>query len=204
MAVVHRRRSRRWCGLIVAVWLVSCHGKQDNPYESATPEATAQWKRVRLPLPSGTQFLISQGAFGRASHSQRGIEYRWDFDVPYGTPVVSVDIGTVIGVREPHQGGGCDARFSEVPNSILVKHADGTVAQYVHVESRVVVGQKVDAGAVIAMTGKSGFICTPQLDFLVYRSDQTLYDSAKPESIPVRFAGLPGELAAAKVSGVVP
>jgi hypothetical protein len=41
----------------------------------------------------------------------------------------------------------------------------------------------------------NGFICTPQLDFLIFRSDQTLYDSPNRESIPLRFEGLPHEIA---------
>jgi murein DD-endopeptidase MepM/ murein hydrolase activator NlpD len=189
----------RWLGVLV---LVACRAK--NPYESASAETAAQWKRVRLPLASGTHILVSQGAFGSGSHSQKGVEYRWDFDVPYGTPVISVEPGTVLAVVEPHQGGGCDPKYSEVPNSILVQHADRTVAQYVHVDSRVKVGQRVAEGETIAVTAENGFICTPQLDFLVFRSDETLYNSPKRESIPLRFAGLPNERATQGVSSVVP
>jgi murein DD-endopeptidase MepM/ murein hydrolase activator NlpD len=192
---------------LLAVGLVigagGCHSKRANPYESASAETIATWKRVRLPLQSGTHFVISQGAFGRASHDQKGIEYRWDFDVPYGTPVVAVEGGTVFAVREPHRGGGCDPKYSEVPSSILVKHADGTVAQYVHVDGRVTVGQIVKPGEVIAVTAMNGFICTPQLDFLIFRSDQTLYESPKRESIPTRFEGLPREIAAEGFAGAV-
>jgi murein DD-endopeptidase MepM/ murein hydrolase activator NlpD len=182
----------------------ACKSGSRNPYESASAETVAHWKEVRVPLASGTKFYVSQGAFGRNSHSQMGIEYRWDFDVPYGTPVVAVDSGTVIAVREPHQGGGCDPKFSEVPNSILVRNADGTVAQYVHVEPRVAVGQAARVGEVIAVTARNGFICSPQLDFLVYRSEETLYDSPNRESIPLRFAGLPNERATEGLSRVTP
>lgn len=189
---------------VLLPFILSCTSKPTNPYESASPEAVARWKQVRVPLASGTRFRISQGAFGKGSHHQTGVEYRWDFDVPYGTPVVALENGVVVGVREPHQGGGCDPKFSEVPNSILVKHGDGTVAQFVHVESRVSVGQSVKQGDAIAVTAMNGFICTPQLDFLVYRSDQTLYDSPNRESIPLRFKGLPRELATEGISGIVP
>jgi murein DD-endopeptidase MepM/ murein hydrolase activator NlpD len=181
-----------------------CRPKRQNPYESASPEVMAQWKRVRVPLPSGTRFTISQGAFGKGTHDQKGIEYRWDFDVPYGTNVVSIENGTVIEVNEPHRGGGCDSKFNEFPSSILVKDDDGAVAQYVHIESRVVPRQLVKQGEVIAVTAKNGFICTPQLDFLVFRSDRTLYGSPQRESLPLRFEGLPRELAAEGTTAVVP
>src|SRR5579864_7569640 len=42
----------------------------------------------------------------------------------------------------------------------------------VHVESRVV-GQGLKPGDVVAVIAMNGFICTPQLDFLIYRSDET-------------------------------
>jgi murein DD-endopeptidase MepM/ murein hydrolase activator NlpD len=199
-------RFRRAWGRVVLIVVATgaCKPGSRNPYESASAETVAHWKEVRVPLPSGTKFYVSQGAFGRNSHSQKGIEYRWDFDVPYGTAVVAVDSGTVIAVREPHQGGGCDPKFNEVPNSIMVRNADGTVAQYVHVEPRVAVGQAVRVGEAIAVTAMNGFICTPQLDFLVYRSEQTLYDSPNRESLPLRFAGLPNERASEGLSSVTP
>ncbi len=183
---------------------LGCRSRHPNPYESASADAMSQWKRVQLPLPSHTRFVISQGAFGRGSHHDSGIEYRWDFDVPYGTPVVAVEAGTVTAVVEPHKGGGCDPKYGAVPNSILIRHADGTVAQYVHVASRVVAGQAVQQNDVVAVTAMNGFICTPQLDFLIYRSDQTLYDSPNRQSLPLRFRGLPDELAREGLSSVVP
>jgi murein DD-endopeptidase MepM/ murein hydrolase activator NlpD len=147
--------------------------------------------------------VLSQGAFGKSSHHQKGIEYRWDFDVPYGTPVVSVEDGIVVGVNDSSEGG-CDPKFAEVPGSVLVRHSDGTVAQYVHVERRVDKGQTVARGQAVAVTARNGFHCTPQLDFLIFRSEDTLYNSPRRESIPLRFEGLPKELAVEGYSGAVP
>jgi murein DD-endopeptidase MepM/ murein hydrolase activator NlpD len=197
-----RRVSTRRLVLVALLVIAGCRPK--NPYESAPPGAVAGWKRVKVPLASGTRFVVSQGAFGRDSHNQKGIEYRWDFDVPYGTPVLAVDDGTVLGVYEPHQGGGCDPKFSEVPSSVRVEHADGTVAQYVHIDSRVSVGQIVKTGDVVAVTANNGFHCTPQLDFLVFRSRQTLYESPRRESIPLRFQGLPRDLATQGLATTAP
>jgi murein DD-endopeptidase MepM/ murein hydrolase activator NlpD len=184
--------------------LGACRSHPDNPYEGATPEQASRFKRVRVPLQSGTRFVVSQGAFGKGSHHQKGIEYRWDFDVPYGTPVVSVQDGVVIGMHDSTEGG-CDPKFAETPGSILVRNSDGSVAQYVHVERRVYKGQSVSGGEVIAATAKNGFHCTPQLDFLIFRSEDTLYESPHRESIPLRFEGLPQkELALEGTRGVVP
>jgi murein DD-endopeptidase MepM/ murein hydrolase activator NlpD len=172
-----------------------------NAYESGDP---ARYKRVGLPLSSGTAFVISQGAFGRASHSEKGNEYQWDFDVPYGTRVVAVEAGVVIDVWEPDGGGGCDAKYSNDAHNVKVRHADGTVAQYVHVDSRVRVGETVQRGQTIAATAENGWICQPQLHFGIYRSERTLYSSPQRESIPVRFDGLPSGLAKERLRATVP
>src|SRR5689334_8731731 len=123
----------RRCAFLLVVLVGLCGdgcASRSNPYKAASATIAASFKLVRAPFISGTRFIVSQGAFGADSHHQKGIEYRWDFDVPYGTQVAAVESGIVIGVREPHQGGGCDPKYSEVPNSILIKHVDGTVAQY--------------------------------------------------------------------------
>jgi murein DD-endopeptidase MepM/ murein hydrolase activator NlpD len=196
------RMSRRVAVLLLAL-TVGCPRKP-NAYEDATASERAQFKRVRLPLPSGTSFYVSQGAFGAATHGEKGNEYQWDFDVPYGTPVVAVEAGTVIDVWEPRKGGGCDSKFNDVAHNVKVRHSDGTVAQYVHVESRVRVGDQVAEAQPIAITAENGFICRPQLHFGVYRSAETLYDSPKRESIPLRFVGLVDETARQGARGVAP
>jgi murein DD-endopeptidase MepM/ murein hydrolase activator NlpD len=192
----------RFAVLLLAL-LLACSRKA-NPYEDASAADRAQFKRVRVPLPSGTSFYVSQGAFGKATHAEKGNEYQWDFDVPYGTPVVAVEDGQVIDVWEPRKGGGCDAKFSDAAHNVKVKHADGTVAQYVHVESKVRVGDGVTEGQIIALTANNGFHCQPQLHFGVYRSVDTLYTSPRRETVPLRFVGLPDEIARQDAHGVVP
>lgn len=171
--------------------LFSCAHVRSTPYEASTAEQRATFKKVALPLPSGTHFKISQGAFGLNTHHDLGHEYTWDFDVPFGTPVLAVEDGTVLQVWEPDLGGGCDAKYNSSPHNLKIKHADGTVAQYVHINSLVKVGDIVKQGQQIAVTTKNGFICTPQLDFGIYLDEQHLYGSGQMKSIPLLFEGLP-------------
>jgi len=177
--------------LLCLLAIAACRPRS-TPYETSTPEQRAQFKRVIIPLPSGTHFKISQGAFGTSTHNDPGHEYTWDFDVPFGTPVLSVEDGKVLAVWEPNSGGGCDAKFNNNAHNVKVKHSDGTVAQYVHVDSRVKVGSTVKKGQEIAVTAKNGFICTPQLDFGIYQDADHTFGSAGPvRTIPLLFDGLP-------------
>jgi murein DD-endopeptidase MepM/ murein hydrolase activator NlpD len=156
-------------------------------------------------LPPGTHFKVSQGAFGCCTHNDPGHEYTWDFDVPFGTPVLSVDDGKVIQVWEPNQGGGCDPKYNDSPHNIKIEHADGTVAQYVHVKSLVHEGDLVQKRQQIAVTAMNGFICTPQLDFGIFQDRHHLYGSGQMRNIPLLFEGLPdGGMAHEGYTGAVP
>jgi murein DD-endopeptidase MepM/ murein hydrolase activator NlpD len=184
--------------------LAGCAHGPANPYESASTIERSSFKPVRIPLPSGTRFRISQGAFGRYTHHDPGHEYTWDFDVPYGTPVLSVEDGDVLFVWEPPGEGGCDPKFNDSPHDIQIRHDDGTVAQYVHVQSEVKVGDRVVRGQRIAVTAKNGFICTPQLDFGIYQDTAHLPQSSQMRNIPLLFEGLPdGGLAREGYEGTV-
>ena len=192
--------------LIVILFHFGCSSLQkNNPYEAATLLQANQFKRTRLPFPPRTNFLISQGAFGRQSHIEQGNEYSWDFDVPLGTSVVAVEDGKVIDVWEPNLGGGCDEKYNNTAHNIKVQHEDGSVAQYVHVASQIKLGEEVREGQVIATTAVNGWICQPQLHFGIYRSKDQLYNSTHRETLPLLFDGLPKQgLAAPGISGTVP
>jgi murein DD-endopeptidase MepM/ murein hydrolase activator NlpD len=180
--------------LVSSSWIPGCATAPRSPapevpvrQEPPTPPA----KEVRLPFRAGTRFRVSQGPFGKASHSEKGNEYQWDFDVPYGTRVISVEAGQVIEVWAPRRGGGCDPRHSANAHNIKIRHSDGSVAQYVHVAARVKAGENVREGEWIAVTAKNGWICQPQLHFGIYRDEKKLYSSPERESIPLRFRALP-------------
>ncbi len=192
--------------LFFTVCLVGCSSVPHRDlYESATPVQMASFKRVRLPFLANTKFKVSQGAFGLESHMEPGNEYSWDFDVPVGTPVVSVENGIVLEVWEPNSGGDCEPVFTNLAHNIKVEHEDGTVAQYVHTSAKVKMGELVREGQVIGVTAINGWICKPQLHFSVYRSKENLYQSPDRETVPLSFDGLPQLGKASKgITGRVP
>jgi murein DD-endopeptidase MepM/ murein hydrolase activator NlpD len=181
--------------LLLALFMPGLYACATNPYESATAEAAAGFLKVHVPFPPQTQFYISQGAFGRQSHDEIGNEFSWDFDVPYGTTVTAVREGTVLEVWEPRQKGGCDPKFSSLAHNVKIQHPDGTVAQYVHIQSVVKKGDQVRAGQKIAETAENGWICRPQLHFGIYKSSNQLYESPRRQTVPVYFIEIPGGIA---------
>ncbi|MES2768656.1 MAG: M23 family metallopeptidase [Bdellovibrionota bacterium] len=172
-----------------------------NPYLNTDSSA---YKKISIPLNSGTAFFVSQGTFGKASHSEPGNEYSWDFDVPFGSDVISVEDGKVIEIWAPNKGGGCNSKYSELAHNIKIKSSDGTVAQYVHVEAIIKQNQNVKRGQVIARTANNGFLCRPQLHFGIYNSESELYRSPTRKTLPLYFEGIENGLALEGHSYIAP
>lgn len=189
----------------IAAGVSGCAHTSNNVYERSTTEQRAHFKKVMLPLPLETKFKISSGAFACCTHNLPGFEYAWDFDVPYATPVISVEDGSVIQVWEPNRGGGCDRRLNDSAHNIKIAAKDGTVAQYVHVQSKVRIGDIVKKGQVIAVTANNGFHCVPQLHFNIFQDREHIPEQGKAKTIPILFEGLPdGGVAHEGFEGRVP
>ncbi len=165
-----------------------------DPYSRGTLDDHLKYKHTIIPLRSTQTFEVTQGAFGRDSHSEKGNEYSWDFAVPFGTEVIAVEGGRIIDVYEPNgsRPGGCDPNLANFAHNIKVEHLDGTVAQYVHVNAILPKGSSVTRGQTIAKTANNGWLCQPHLHFSVFRSKDHLYDSPNRETLPLYFEQVPG------------
>lgn len=184
-----------WMALLSAVTVAtSCTHGDLSPYEGVSAVDIRAFKRLPIPLPPGTVTKVRQGAFGKSSHNEAGNQYNWDFEVPLGTSVLAVADGVVTYVSQPSVGG-CDAKYANSANVLQIKLADGTVAQYLHVETTLKPGNHVTKGQTIAHTGVSGWLCYPHVHFGVYASDHQLYSSPDRKTLPIFFVGISDGLA---------
>lgn len=138
-----------------------------------------------LPYAPGTAFRITQGYNGTYSHTGPE-QYALDWKMPVGTPVHAARDGVIVKIKDDSDKGGPDRQYENCANYILIRHTDGTLANYAHLQrgsSKVVLGQKVKAGDWIACSGNSGFSTGPHLHFAVFRTK----NGSERESIPVRF-----------------
>jgi murein DD-endopeptidase MepM/ murein hydrolase activator NlpD len=97
--------------------------------------------------------------FGKKPNGERndGI----NLAVPEGTPVKAAEDGTVI-----YSGN----ELKSYGNLILIRHADGWVSAYAHNrELTVNRGDQVRRGEIVAMSGMSGGVTTPQVHFELRR-----------------------------------
>jgi murein DD-endopeptidase MepM/ murein hydrolase activator NlpD len=142
-----------------------------------------------LPYPAGGAYPVSQGFHGKYSHTG-GDCFSIDFKMPEGSPVHAAREGVVVGTKDDSNIGGSSKKYEWDANYILIKHSDGTLGHYVHLQKdgvTVKVGDEVRAGQLIGRSGNTGHSTGPHLHFAVFKA-QT---GKQRETIPVKFRTTP-------------
>lgn len=139
-----------------------------------------------IPYQAGEQYGIGQGYGGKFSHFMEGKTHAIDFTMKVGTSICAARDGVVLEVKEDSDKHGKTYKYHEYGNYIIVYHTDGSMANYFHLKkngSKVKVGDKVEAGQVIALSGNTGWSSGPHLHFQVYAFDKDM----EVKSIPTKF-----------------
>jgi len=137
----------------------------------------------QLPYSEDAEFMVGQGFQGEATHQGK---YAIDWDMPVGTLVRAARGGIVMEVAENFRAGRPDPALKTKANYVKIKHEDGTIGNYVHLDHngvRVKLGDLVRAGDVIARSGDTGYSTGPHLHFEVYSATREL----SMRTIPVEF-----------------
>lgn len=138
-----------------------------------------------LPFPSGRVFPVSQGFHGKYSHTG-GDAYSIDFKMPEGSPVNAAREGVVVGIKDDSDIGGPDKKYEWDANYILIRHSDGTLGHYVHLQKagcRVKIGQKVKVGQWIGLSGNTGHSTGAHLHFAVFKAQS----GKQRQTIPIKY-----------------
>lgn len=130
---------------------------------------------------------IDQAFGGKYSHSEEHSFHAVDLSMDLGTPVLAARAGVVMSVESDFHGAGTDiSKYGDRANHIRVLHPDGTMAVYAHLELESVtvsVGDRVQAGELMARSGNTGFSTGPHLHFVIQRNR-----GGRLVSIPFQFS----------------
>jgi murein DD-endopeptidase MepM/ murein hydrolase activator NlpD len=159
------------------------HARFGDPDARPTPYA------YRVPFRAGKTFTVLQGFHGAFSHRGSN-EYAIDFDCPVATPVLAARPGIVVAANASAVGSGTTPDFLEYrrTNFVLILHDDGTLGEYMHLAPsgvRATVGQRVERGDELALSGNTGFSSTPHLHFQVMTAAT---DGVSAQSFPFELA----------------
>src|SRR5436190_3460412 len=139
----------------------------------------------RLPYAAGNRYKVSQGYSGSFSHKGSN-QYAIDWQMPEGTPDFAARDGLVVKVKDDSNTGGSSMKYDPFNNYVLIRHNDGTLGHYCHLQKGGVTvkpGQAVKAGQLIAHSGNTGFSSGPHLHFSVFKTK----DGRERISLPVKF-----------------
>jgi len=139
-----------------------------------------------LPFEAGRSFRVTQGYNGTLTHFDQD-QYAVDFAMPEGTAVCAARAGVVVDLEESYKTGGPSKKHKSRVNFVSIAHDDGTIGEYHHLRQNgvlVEIGQRVEAGQRIALSGNTGYSTIPHLHFGVYSP----VDGKRLQSHPVAFA----------------
>lgn len=135
-----------------------------------------------LPYPTGKAYKIDQGYNGNSTHQGK---YALDFHMDEGTEISAIRNGLVVEAIESNKKGCPEDYCAQYNNYILILHDDGTFADYSHLQKNgalVKPGEKVKAGQIIGLSGKTGIASGPHLHLEVYTMSWE-----GQQSIPVKY-----------------
>lgn len=165
-----------WATAVAVLLLVGCRSLSPDQYGESVAGCDGQIysdpaeSPYVLPFAVGETFMTGLTNCSSSYHGPgEPDQYAFDFDMPVGTPFTAARAGTVFKVVEdaPSNGGGAG-------NYVIIDHQDGTYGLYYHSPQDgidVQVGDEVEQGDVLGVTGRSGLAGYPHLHFIVVKGD---------------------------------
>ena len=126
-----------------------------------------------LPFENKKKVFLIQAYESKMSHKG---ERALDFKISKGTKICAAREGVVIATRNDSDEGGLKPENLSDGNYITIQHKDGSVAHYWHLQKdgvMVNVGDTINNGQYIGLSGNTGYSAFPHLHFEVqgYDSD---------------------------------
>ena len=174
----------RWCSIFV---LLPIAVFSQQPY-SVTDLKNGKNKTdssyiYTLPFEHRKKVFLIQGYESMFSHKG---EKALDFKVKKGTTICAARDGVVESARKDSDNGGLKPENLSDGNYVSVRHADGSVAWYWHLQKNGVlvnIGDTIKTSQPIGLSGNTGYSAFPHLHFEVQG-----YDAAgKYGQLPTRF-----------------
>lgn len=169
--------------LFILLLFSSCAVVQNNEFVSRAEALMGDHYHVySLPYEKGKAYFVVQGYESMFSHKG---DYAIDFKMKEGTKVLAARDGVVVFARENNTMGGMSRKYVGKGNGITIRHKDGTYAHYWHLQHNgalVDVGDAVQEGQWIGLSGHTGFSAFPHLHFEVTRQARISRDD-----LPVLF-----------------
>ena len=128
-----------------------------------------------------------------SGYNHRGIDY-FVFPFPWkllddgAIEVRAAAAGTLVGKADGNNDRSCSMSAPDTPNYVTIRHADNTIAYYLHMKNGSVttlpIGTAIAAGAVLGRVGSSGISTGPHLHFELRASSASNAAVIEPHTGP--------------------
>lgn len=172
---------RQIFSIAVTLGEIICNSSFGDPMESG----------YILPFEVGKSFNVNQSYCPSNPAWGHNNWFAYDFEMPIGTKILAMKGGEVIGFVESNNDG---TRVCGEENLILILQDDGAVASYYHLTKNGVLvnlGQEVNRGDVIGLSGDSGCSIGPHLHIAVFRERGKHF---RQYTMPINFRNAKGSL----------
>ncbi len=116
--------------------------------------------KLELPFPNKKEYEVLQGNETNFTHNTDWSKYAIDFHLKINDTVCSATSGYVVGIVDQYEFGGKGIEWKPFANYITIYEPDsGVFIQYVHLVkngSLVKIGDKIESGQPIALSGNTG------------------------------------------------
>ena len=143
---------------------------------------------MEFPFAKNKEYIILQGNNTNFTHNSNFSRYAIDFNLKTNDTVHSATNGYVVGVIDKYEFGGKSDKWRDYGNFITVYDPDsGIFCQYSHLVksgSLVAIGDRVEMGQPIALSGNTGQSTVEHLHFNCLKP---IHNNDGLISIPVEF-----------------
>lgn len=133
-------------------------------------------KLEALPYPQGVSYELLQGNNSTPTHNHAMSRYAFDFTMKIGDTITSSQDGFVIGLIDGYDGWGNSSKWKPYANQVLVYDTlTHLYTMYGHIDkdgALVELGDYVEIGQPIAISGKTGQTSEEHLHFNVLKVDK--------------------------------
>jgi hypothetical protein len=146
--------------------------------------------KLELPFPKNRMYRVIQGNNTTYTHNNSWSRYAVDFGLAENDTICAATNGFVVGVTDAYKLGGIGSEWKPYGNYVTVYNpGSGLFTQYVHLVhkgSLVKVGDKVESGQPIALSGKTG---QTNIEHLHFNCLIPTHSNDGLESVPFEFIG---------------
>ncbi len=133
------------------------------------PSKLTHTATMELPFLKNKTYRIIQGNNTNHTHSTEYSKYAVDFNLKVNDTICSATSGFVVSKRDNYKYGGTNSKWRPFSNFITIYEPEsGIFTQYVHLVhkgSLVQIGDIIEIGQPIALSGETGWTDTPHLHF---------------------------------------